>query len=77
MTKRLIITAITFYEDRDGNERKKFTPCGTAFVNQIQDGQEVTNLKFDFMPTAAPGQRLEIALFPPKAKDDNAGGGAN
>ncbi len=72
MTKRFNITAITTFEDKEGKQRKNYTRCGTAFINTTQDGAEVINLRFDFIPTAAPGQSLEIACFEPKAKDDRA-----
>ncbi|MEL7464879.1 MAG: hypothetical protein AAFN79_12470 [Pseudomonadota bacterium] len=70
MSKRFIINAATTFKDRDGNDRTKYRDCGTAFVNRTRDGAEVINLKFDFIPTPAPGQHLEIVCFEPKAKDD-------
>ena len=71
MTKRFNITAITTFADKDGNDRKNYTRCGTAFINTTKAGDEVINLKFDFIPTPAPGQSLEIACFEPKAKEDD------
>jgi len=44
-----------------------------AFLNQTQNGPEVINLKFDFIPTAAPGQTMEVACFEPKAKEEDDG----
>lgn len=73
MDKRFNINAITSYEDKDGNTRKSYARCGTAFLKTTQNGDEVINLLFDFIPTAAAGKKLEIACFEPKAKDDDNG----
>ncbi len=70
MSKRFNITVVTEFKDRDGKDRKIYTRCGSAFLNQISDGTEVINLKFDFIPTAAPCQTIEIACFEPKAKEE-------
>ncbi|MDG1207613.1 MAG: hypothetical protein P8Q48_01700 [Paracoccaceae bacterium] len=73
MSKRFNITVVTTFQDRDGKDRKNYTRCGTAFLNPTQNGPEVINLKFDFIPTAAPGQMMEIACFEPKAKEEDDG----
>ena len=67
MTNRFNITAITTYKDGDGNERKSYARCGTAFINETRDGEQVINLKFDFQPV---GPDVEIACFKPKPKDE-------
>ena len=71
--KRFNISAITTWTDNEGKERKNYADCGTAFINDTQDGKQVINLKFDFIPTAAAGRSLEIACFEPKAKKNNDG----
>lgn len=71
MTKRFNITIVTTFKTNDGGERKNYTRCGTAFLNQTRDGDEVLNLKFDFIPVPAPGQHMEIVGFTPKAKEDD------
>lgn len=73
-SKYFPIQAVTTYTDNEGNERKSYARCGSAFLNQTRDGAEVINLKFDFMPV---GPNVEIVCFEPKARDDNAGGDAN
>ncbi len=73
MSKRFNITVVTTFQDPDGKDRKNYTRCGTAFLNQTQNGPEVINLKFDFIPTAAPGQTMEVACFEPKAKEEDDG----
>ena len=68
MTNRFNITAITTYKDGEGKERKNYARCGTAFINETREGEQVINLKFDFMPV---GPNVEIACFKPKPKDDD------
>lgn len=70
MSKRFNITVITEFKDRDGKDRKTYTRCGSAFLNQINNGAEVINLQFDFIPTAAACQTIEIVCFEPKAKEE-------
>ena len=68
MTNRFNITGITIYKDGEGKERKSYARCGSAFINETRDGEQVINLKFDFMPV---GPYVEIACFKPKPKDDD------
>ncbi len=70
MSKRFNITVVTEFKDRDGKDRKTYTRCGSAFLNQINDGTEAISLKFDFIPTAAPCQTIEIVCFEPKTKEE-------
>ena len=70
MTNRFNITIVTTFKTEDG-ERKNYTRCGTAFLNQTQAGEDVLNLKFDFMPVPAPGQTMEIVGFRPKDRETN------
>ena len=68
MSKRYNITVITAYE-ANGEKRKSYDVCGSAFENQTENNGTVINLKFKYIPVPAPGQTMEIALFEPKAKD--------
>lgn len=71
MTNRFNINVVTTFKTQDGGEKKNYTRCGTAFVNQTQSGEDVLNLKFDFIPVPAPGQTMEIVGFRPKAKEND------
>ncbi len=70
MSKRFNITVVTEFKGRDGKDRKTYTRCGSAFLNQINDGTEAISLKFDFIPTAAPCQTIEFVWFEPKTKEE-------
>ncbi|MDE0119841.1 MAG: hypothetical protein OXM55_07525 [Bdellovibrionales bacterium] len=41
MNKQLDVLSVKTYTDKDGNEKKKFIPCGIAFPRKKEEGYVV------------------------------------